>query len=150
MYMISSREQAYAALFAKVAGLTSGGSPLFQTATRRLQHFSDVAPENRPALYMEQTGEGAQPQRGLPTLWTLNVTFWIYLSTAEAATGPQLNPLLDAITACFAPTLADGSDGTQTLGGLVTRAWIEGETVIFEGDLGADAIAQVPVKILVS
>jgi hypothetical protein len=61
-----------------------------------------------------------------------------------------LNPLLDAIAAALAPTGADLVAGAQTLGGLVKHCWISGAIETDEGALGGQAVAIVPVEILVT
>lgn len=146
MITVNSREQVYTALFDHMQN--SGKLSMIKVFTRRLKHWSDVQPEDQPALYMEHTGESAKVMRGLPTAHVLSVNLWIYVKTDENPTGPVLNPILDAIDASLAPQ-TDG-ENTQTLGGLVHHCWIEGETQIFEGDLGDEAVAIVPVKILVT
>jgi hypothetical protein len=147
MITITSREQAYLALFNHIQQAPSM-SGLVKTFTRRLKHWADVGPEDQPALYMEQTGEQAVPASRQPTKNVLEINLWLYLQTNEGEVGPIINPLLDGIEKSLTPS----NDGnyTQTLGGLVHHCWIEGQTQIFEGDLGAEAVAIVPVKILVT
>lgn len=143
MISIASREIAFTALFIRLQSIGT-----FKTCTRRLKHWQDVAPEDQPAVYMEHSGEVRQPVRGLPDRIVLEVNLWIYLNTNAEPVGPQLNPLLDALDAALAP--ANDGDRTQTLGGLVHHVWIEGQTQIYEGDLGNEAVAIVPVKLLVT
>jgi hypothetical protein len=59
----------------------------------------------------------------------------------------QLNELLDKVTPLFNP---DPIHGTQTLGGLVHDAWIEGTIARDEGALGDIGVAIVPIKILLT
>lgn len=143
MNIISSREQAYTALFAKLQAIG-----VFKICTRRLQHFTQVAPEDHPVLFMEHSGEVVQPVRGLPARVVLEVNLYVYVRSDGEAVGPVLNPVMDAIDAAIAPK--NDGDHTQTLGGLVHHCWVEGQTQIFEGDLGDEAIAIIPVKILVT
>lgn len=143
MNIIPGRETAYAALFNLVAAI-----PGIKTCTRRLKHWQDVAKEDQPALYMEHTGEVASPVRGQPTRIVLEVNLWLYVNSEGEPVGPLLSPLLDAIQDAFAPK--NDGDHTLTLGGLVHHCWIEGQTQIFEGDLGEEAVAIVPVKLLVT
>ena len=56
-----------------------------------------------------------------------------------------LNGLLDAVEAALNPFPLEA----QTLGGLVTHCWIDGSTDYHPGDLDGQAIAVVPVKVLV-
>ena len=143
MITITSRETAYTALFALLQGLAP-----FKTTTRRLKHWQDVAPEDQPALYMEHAGEVAQVVRGQPTRIVLEVNIWVYVLSGGDPVGPILNPLLDAIEMALAPS--ENGDRVLTLHGVVHHAWIEGQTQIFEGNLGDEAVAIVPVKMLVT
>lgn len=147
MITVSSREQVYTAFFSHMQANTNLAA-LVKTFTRRLKHWSDVPYEDQPALYMEHSGEAAQVVRGQPTRIVLEINLWIYVNTQGNPTGPVLNPILDAVEKSLAP-INDG-DHTQTLNGFVHHCWIEGQTQIFEGDLGDEAVAIVPVKILVT
>lgn len=139
---MSPRETIYAALFAKLAASAS-----FVTTSRRLKHWSDVATNQQPALYMAQKSEAAATTRGQPTRWTLSVDVYIYVRTDGGQTpGPLLNALLDAVTAAIAPDNA--IENVQTLGGIVEHCWIEGSIETDEGTLGDQAVAIVPIYIL--
>lgn len=143
MNTILNREVAYAALFARLSGLRE-----FKTITRRLKHWQDVSAEEQPALYMEHTGENAYIVRGQPTRIVLEVDLWIYVQTEWEPAGPALNPLLDSIQTVLEPS--NVGDRVMTLNSVVHHVWIEGQTQIFEGDLGTTAVAIVPVKMLVT
>ena len=139
-----NREPIYAALFATLSSAAS-----FVTASRRLRHWSDVGPAEQPALLVAQKSETAQRRKGLPPKWTLAVDVFVYVHAPDDATAPTsaLNPLLDAIEAVLAPV---DPTATQTLGGLVEHAWIAGKIETDEGVLGGQAVAIVPVEVLVS
>lgn len=143
MTIIPGRETAYTALTELIQGI-----PGIKTCTRRLKHWQDVPKEEQPAIYIEHTGEVKTPVRGLPTRVTLEVMLWLYVNSEGEPVGPTLNPLLDAIDAAFEPK--NDGDHALTLGGLVHHCWIEGQTQIFEGDLGEEAVATIPVKLLVT
>lgn len=143
MNLIERREQAYEALFRLLQAV-----PGIVTCTRRLKHWQDTPPEEQPALYMEHTGEVRQPTRGQPSKVVLECNLWLYVRTEGKAVGPTLNEQLDAIDTAFEPK--NDGDHTVTLGGLVHHCWIEGQTQIFEGDLGEEAVAIIPVKLLVT
>lgn len=138
-----NREPIYDALFA-----TLSGTAAFVTASRRLRHWSDVGPAEQPALFVVQKSETAQRRKGLPPKWTLAVDVFVYAHAPDDVTAPTtaLNPLLDAIEAVLAP--ADPT-ATQTLGGVVEHAWIAGKIETDEGVLGGQAVAIIPVEILV-
>ena len=139
-----NREPIYAALLATL----SGAAP-FVTGSRRLRHWSDVGPAEQPALFVVRKSETAQRRNGLPPKWTLAVDVFVYVRAPDdvSAATTILNPLLDAIEAVLAP--ADPA-ATQTLGGLVEHAWIAGKIETDEGVLGGQAVAIIPVEVLVS
>ena len=92
-----SRETIYAALFALVSGL-----PGVAFASRRLKHWSDVAPALQPALFMVQKREQPREQRGLPTHWTFTLDLYLYAHSGadpNAIPAQALNGLIDALEA---------------------------------------------------
>ena len=119
-----------------------------KATARILRHWSDVPPEERPALFQAQGGQTvmATAANGLPSKWMLAVTLYVYVSTdGVRSPGEILNPILDAITDKLMPNPM----GTpQTLGGLVEWARIEGTIETSEGTLGTDEVAIIPVRIL--
>jgi|SRR6185437_3978582 len=136
------REPIYAALFALLSGAAG-----FSTVGRRLQSWEDTPAQ--PALFQIQAGEKASEKfPGAPLRWQLSVRAWIYCqSDASPTSVPSsvLNPLVDAVVAALSPTPAGEK---QTLGGLVLNAWVDGEIRIFEGVLGQQAVAIIPISIL--
>jgi len=138
-----NRELVYQTLFATVSGAAG-----FATASRRLRHWSDVSAAEQPALFQVQKSESARREAGLPPRWTLSVDLFVYARAADDLSPPTavLNPLLDAIEAALAP---DPVTDLQTLGGKVAHCWIAGKVETDEGVLGGQAVAIVPVEILV-
>ena len=148
-----NREPIYAALFAYFSALTVGGAPAFLKATRRLDHWDNALPEESPQLLMQQRREVANYRKGLPTIWSLDVALFLYVHTGadnDKTLIPSqiLNPLLDAIEQSL--TVDDLSNNTCTLGGLVSHCAISGAVEIFQGNLGDEEVAIVPINILVS
>ncbi|MDB5361149.1 MAG: hypothetical protein JWO51_2446 [Rhodospirillales bacterium] len=142
--MNPARETIQAALFQRLAAI-----PGFATSSRRLKHWTDVAPAEQPALFQVQKGESRTARTGQPPARRLSVELFIYVTTsADPAAAPAqiMNPLLDAIEAALAP---DPGRLTQSLGGLVEHAWIAGRIVSDEGLLGDQAVAIVPIEILI-
>jgi hypothetical protein len=141
------REPIYRALFARVSMAAA-----FATASRRLRHWSDVPAAEQPALFQVQKSETARTKRGLPTEWTLAVDFYLYVQAPDETTSPSLllNPLLDAVQKALAPAGSDVALNVQTLGGLVSHCWIAGRVETDEGVLGGQAVAIVPVEMLVA
>jgi hypothetical protein len=123
-------------------------SATFPTAGRRLVFWNKVA--EQPALFLRNVGEEwiRGPTR-LPPKLLIDCEIWLYCnsgSNPDQAPAVGMNGLIDAVTAAIAP--CQGQEA-QTLGGLVTHCWIEGKTDIHPGDLDGQAIAVIPVKILV-
>ena len=141
------REPIYAALFA----LLSGAAP-FVTASRRLRHWDAVDPAEQPALFQVQKRETAKEAEGSPTVWRAEIDIYLYCQAPDDETAPStvLNPLLDAIEAALVPSGADLAIGTQSLGGLVKHCWIAGAIETDEGALGGQAVAIIPIEILVT
>jgi hypothetical protein len=139
------RETIYAALWALGAGAAR-----FTSASRRLRHWSDVAPAEQPALFMSEKGGHAATKRpGAPIVWTLYGEFYIYAHSSDPylPPGTVLNPLLDALETALAPSRATG---IQDLGlpEMVQHAYIAGRIETDQGVLGDQAIAIVPIEVL--
>jgi hypothetical protein len=138
------REQIISALFELALTATT-----FNTSGRRLQLWSKVA--SFPALFIQSTGTHYPPRevRGLPPKRTITAELWVYTDVGkDPNANPEqgLNDIVDAIEAALSPTIVGG---VQTLGGLVSHAWIEGEVEQFPGVLDGIAKAIIPVKILI-
>lgn len=139
-----TREPIYAALFARLA--SSAG---FVTTGRRLKHWNDVHASSQPALFMAQKTETPSQVRGIPARWELKVDVYLYVNTSgDQAPGTLLNAVLDSVAEALAPN--NPIENVQTLGGLVEHCWIEGTIETDEGTLGDQAVAIVPISILVS
>lgn len=140
-----SREPIYAALFARVSGAAE-----FVTASRRLRHWSGMAPAEQPALFMRQKEEVAKvPVLGAPTVWTLLVELYVYAHSSNRAVAPAtiLNPLVDAVEAALAPQSATGLLDLG-LPQFVQHARIAGKIATDEGVLRDQAVAIIPVEVL--
>ena len=142
--MTPSRETIASALFD--LALTAA---TFNTSGRRLQLWSKVA--SFPALFVQSTGTHYLPRdvRGLPPKRTITAALWVYTDVGKdpnANPEQALNDIIDAVEGALAPSVVSG---VQTLGGLVSHAWIEGEIEQFPGVLDGIAKAIIPVKILV-
>jgi hypothetical protein len=142
------REAIYAALFKLLNGL-----PGFVSKSRHLKHWSDVPSGQQPALFQVQGNQlPQQTGRGLPPKWLLRAELYIYTWSDETDPVPVevVNTLTDAIDAVLGP--GPGSDmqqNVQTLGGLVSHCWIDDEVKIYDGVLGQQSVAIIPISILV-
>jgi hypothetical protein len=138
------REQIIEALFQLALTATT-----FNTSNRRLQLWSKVS--SFPALFIQSTGTNYPPRdvRGLPPKRTITAELWVYTDVGKdpnANPEEALNDIVDTIEAVLAPGI---NSNAQTLGGLVSHAWIEGDIEQFPGVLDGIAKAIIPVKILV-
>ena len=138
-----NREAIYSALYDKLNTIQG-----FRTVSRRFKLWSELQPEQMPACMMVQAGEVGMQEGGTPTRWEMSVDILIYTFQADDTISPtpQLNSLLDAVEALFAPD--DPASNRLTLGGLVTRAWLSGNVEIFEGVIANHSVAAIPVRIL--
>lgn len=137
-----TRELIYSTLFDLLKGVGE-----FKTTSRRLKHWSDVAPAQQPALFVSQRTEIVTRTPGLNPIWELQLDIYLYANTGgDKGIAPSqiLNPLIDAIEEALKPNAIDNK---QTLGGLVQHAWIDGAIETDEGVLGDQAVAIIPVVI---
>ncbi len=152
--MSLGREAIWSAFFALLSpSLTTAGGGPFKTVSRRARPYTNVAPGEQPALFVLQRRETAEAKdRGKPTIWRLHGSLYIYAQNpldgvAPGSGGGQvLNPLIDAVEGALAPVAAQG--WVQSLGGLVSRAFIDGEVEMDEGNIDNQAVAIIPVSII--
>ena len=139
-----TREPIFAALFAKLAA-----TPGLSTSSRILKHFSDVLIPDQPALFLSEVSQTVERSRGLPKKWIFLCNVYVYVRRAgmDQISSTNINNILDAIEAALEPPA--GTD-VQTLGGLVEHCWIEGTVATDEGTLGEQAVAIIPIRILVT
>ena len=151
--MSIDREAIYVALFNLLQTQLSNS---FVTIGRRHIMPPDLSPAQQPALFVCGVGESKDPKpRGTPGKLTLDAMLFVYAYDSALNEEPgqeqqlaatQINQLLAAIEDALAPT---GPTGVQSLGGLVSHCWIDGKTDIDPGILSQQAVAFIPVHILV-
>lgn len=137
-----TREPIYQALLAKLAATAQ-----FNTVSRRFKTFANVAPPDRPALFLIQRSENVSTTSGLNPIWSIQCDAYIYVSVGgdpSVAPAQILNPILDAIELALAP---DQITNKQTLGGLVQHCRIDGSIQIDESINGDQSIALIPFEI---
>jgi len=133
-----NREQIFSALAKRLEAVQG-----IETFSRRLKHWSDVPASNQPALYMTQGNQTVTVDgRGMPPKRNLPVKLYLYSQNDDPA---LQNDLLDAIEKALEPV----GEETLTLGGLVSHCRIEGEIETDEGMLDTQAVAVIPISILV-
>ena len=138
----AGREAVFAALFARlqaVAGLT--------TVSRKMRAINELRPEEFNAAFQLQGPQHASFKGDVPTKTVLSAMWAIYTFTDDQTVAPStaLNNLVDACCAVLAPSV--GFD-RQTLGGLVELVAVDGEIEVYEGLLGSQAAALIPIKLL--
>jgi len=140
-----NREAAYAALFSLLSGLKTAGT--VKIADRRVKLLSQMNGPELPALFMAVDHQGIKPSASRPVIRTYGAKVYLYAANPDKHTSADiaLNGLIDAVEAIL---LAPPGQ-TQTLGGVVAHAWIEGTIEIFPGALGERAAAIIPIQMLV-
>lgn len=140
-----SREPLFVALFNLITTLKTNG--VVKDTSRKLKHWNDVPGEDQPIIFMAQGDqEPTVKSWDLPYGWSLKVKLYIYVHVADEITAPAsvLNVVLDALEAVLKPI---GPSGKLTLGGLCEACFIDGTVETFEGTLGNQEVAIVPITI---
>jgi hypothetical protein len=137
------REHAVAALFALLTSVAS-----FKTASRRARAPESIPFEDTPALTLLQHAQAYKsPSFSQPAIRSLKFFAMIYADTGDdenAIPSAITNPICDAIDA----VLNNRTLGAQTLGGLVTAAFIDGDVVESPGDFTGKNLVLIPITIL--
>lgn len=138
-----TREPIYQAMFALLSTLGP-----FKTKQRFWTPWSELGPEQQPALMMVQKHEDAiRNGRGIPIKWSLKVDVVLYANTGGVKDSnipaSVLNPLVDAIEAALGDEFFP-----QTLGGLCETCWINGTVEHDEGVLGNQGWSVIPIEIV--
>lgn len=139
-----SREQVYATLFGYLQ--TASG---FTNYSRVLRHWNEVPSEQQPiAMQMEGRQHADAPTLRL-TKWTFHAEWYVYAHAANTSGDVVvlLNQLVDAAVATLEPGPAYDA---QTLGDLVTSCRVQGDIETSEGRLGEQAVAIIPLIIIVN
>lgn len=122
------------------------------TISRRLRHFNNVQPIERPALFITQGNQQEGPIKGLNAKVELAAELYLYIHEADKDKPPsgQLNVFVDRVRAAIKPAFPEMCE-YQTLNGLVEHCWIDGTIEVYEAVenmLDDQAIAIIPVRIL--
>lgn len=120
----------------------------FQTSGRRLKMWQDVSAQ--PAIFLHEAEEEIEYPQGIRPVHTLHVETYLYSKAGQnpdIAPATALNNMLEALEAALAPD--DPASGRFTLGGIVFWCRISGQIEKDPGDLDGQAIAMVPIEIIV-
>lgn len=144
-----TRETIYAALFTTIqTALQATG--VVVTIERKLRHWTDVRPTEQPYVGVVQGNQRPTVTQRRPTVWNLEAQVYIYThrESTDEIPATQLNRVLDEIEKLFLPS--QDKSYVQTLGlANVQNAWLSGAIETDEGLLGDQAVAIVPIEILV-
>ncbi len=142
--MATTREQALAALFAKLKA-----SYAFGASTRRLVSPETIAAPGLPALVLVVQHEEYQQRPAQPPRRTIHALAILYIDTGSdpnAIPDAVLNPIQDAIDHALLP---DDPTGRCTLGGLVYSVTIAGQVIKAPGDKSGKGLAIIPIEIVI-
>lgn len=120
-------------------------STTFPTIGRRVQFWSDVS--EQPALFIRHNAAEDEWQQQLSRV-TVELEAWIYTKTISPDDVPDTN--LNAAVLAFRNALAPDNVMTHTftIGGLAYWCRVEGRSEYYPGDIAGQAVAIVPVKII--
>jgi len=142
-----SREAVYGALLTQLQtqGIAAGG--IFQVIERKLRPLSQLDPPALPALYLFQPGSRALQSKRLPQRSVCIADLFVCVDEGSYQGNIKtdlLNAACDAVDTALKP---DPLTKVQTLGGLVSHCWTEGEAPVDEEVLGPQCKAMIPVYI---
>lgn len=142
-----TREQVGLALFALLTG-----SATYASSSRRFTSWTQVTGAQKPALFqVEHREQHVKKQLITPAVRTLDIDVFIFINAGQdpnITPVSVLNPLIDAIDPTSGGCLAPDRNGRQTLGGLVTDCYIDGEIIKPPGDQNGIGMAVIPVKVV--
>lgn len=144
--MVSSRETIYGGLFSLTQTALNGLD--FKTMSRRSRLWTDVSPEEMPALFMRQVKEVSIKERGTPPKRELHVDLILYVYAGpepDALADPLINAALDRIDKMF-PSLGPVVQNMNIPG--VSEVRIVGDIEMGDGQISGQGIAIVPIVIV--
>lgn len=141
----STREAIMIALLALGATLQWGSPPSGFVYTSRRVKTADQLEGLQPALMQSKFRETVDQAYGVSAKRIFDVEWFIYFYQGDddAITEIETDQILDAVDALFEPLF-----GPVTLGGLVERVFVQGETMILGGNITGQVMIVVPLKII--
>jgi hypothetical protein len=138
-----TREQVAVALFNLISSV-----PGIKFSSRRPAVWDDAVA--KPALYMGNPQEEYRYEHGITSPPTVPIDYdvWLYIASGldpNVIPDTEMNNLLDAIEAKLQPLPGQ----TQTLGGIVHSAWMEGVVHRAPGYLDGRGMCLFTIKVLV-
>lgn len=143
--MSFTRESVYTALEIALNAL-----PNIKTVSRKIEDWSNIDRKKQPYVGISQAREIADTTTGTKTRWQWQLDLYLYTYTEEGAMpATALNNALDEI--CNAINFCHPVTGKNQLGlpGEVQYCRVDGTIETDEGALGQQAVAIIPVTILI-
>lgn len=135
------------ALFDLINGALPTG--VFRTVSRIGRIWSNVGPENQPALFLIPNGGTVQQDQAFGIMkYVLGYDVLVYTRADEGSKTPPQTLFNDCWSAIDTALRGTPSGFPQTLGGLVTNAWIEGQVLIDTGILDEQCAVKIPIKVI--
>jgi hypothetical protein len=135
----------FTALLSKISA-----TPGIVTCGRKLKLWADVPPTQQPAAFIRRVRDIPEQKRGVPAKWRLYREIYLYVHDTVNAPGDKLDDLLDSIVNVTLASDHPSKDSVCTLGGLVEHCWVFGEIQIDDGALDNQAVAIIPIEILIT
>ena len=125
------------------------GPHIFQFVSRRPVPVSQLTPQMQPALFMVESGEEWRRELRMPPIVLLFADLYVlqrFDSRSTTAPFIVINQLMDQLDDALEPL---PGIGTQTLGGLCQRAWVEGSvTEYFPASSSMQAMTVLRISIM--
>lgn len=156
-----NEEAIFAKLFERVslvtwtrAGDLVENSHSFITKSRRVKLFAEVPGDQQPACFQAEHGSVEAQTTNLPYKTVLEANWIIYQCVGRDPAGlgaVENNLILGGVRRSLAPLPSDQGfmDNRNTLGGLVHHCFIQGRLFKDPGDLDAQGMMVVPIRLLV-
>lgn len=153
--MSLNRERLFSTLYDRLSAI-----PDFAFKSRLFKTYDDLPIDNQPALIMCKGQEQIITAKGMPPIWKLDGSLYIYCRNdfdTNVSPSIQLNNIIQKVEECFErkpneiqsvyAQYTNDLDFTTTLGGLCVSCTIFGTIVTDEGTLGNQAVALIPFQI---
>lgn len=152
--MTPTREQVYAAAFAKAETLLVANGGAFNFMSRRLQFVEEVPSENFPHLFQFQMNqEPLLHSLSGPVGWWLDLEWYVGVEQPDTnlPSTPVLNPRIDDVCDLLTVDPSEPTTLTFEAGGeeFNCAMWINGTIQVWEGLLGNRAVAIIPIRVQV-
>lgn len=153
--MSVNRELLFSTLFDRLSAI-----PDFVFKSRLFKTYDDLPIDSQPALIMCKGQEEITTAKGMPPIWKLDGSIYLYCRNdfdTNVSPSIQLNNLIQKVEEAFErkpnevtspyASYTNDLDFTTTLGGLCISCTIFGRIVTDEGTLGNQAVALIPFEI---